>query len=59
MGYHHYQGADLLRREHRPEQNPYWVLHPDAMNGGPIVWVPTNGTYPEELKSLIKKEGVV
>lgn len=40
-----------LPREHRPEQNPFWVLHPDSMNGGPIRWIPTNGTYPhEELK---------
>lgn len=40
-----------LPREHRPEQNPFWVLHPDSMNGGPIRWIATNGTYPhEELK---------
>jgi thymidylate synthase ThyX len=32
-----------------PLQNPYWVLHPDAMAGGPIVWIPTNGTYPWEI----------
>lgn len=36
-----------LPRLHRPEQAPFWVLHPDSMAGGPIVWVPTNGTYPE------------
>jgi hypothetical protein len=47
---HEYIGVDTLPREHRPEQNPFWVLHPDSMNGGPIVWVPTNGTYPQELK---------
>lgn len=38
-----------LLRTHRPEQNPFWVLHPDAMAGGPIVWIPTNGTYPERM----------
>lgn len=38
-----------LPRTHRPEQNPFWVLHPDSMAGGPVVWVPTNGTYPQEF----------
>jgi len=41
-------GMESLPREHRPEQNPYWVLHPSSMAGGPIQWVPTNGTYPHE-----------
>lgn len=45
---HAYTGYDPLPREHRPEQNPFWVLHPDSMAGGPIVWIPTNGTYPHE-----------
>jgi len=36
-------------RMHRPEQNPFWVLHPDSMAGGPIHWVPTNGVYPKEF----------
>lgn len=45
-----YTPVDSLPREHRPEQNPFWVLHPDSINGGPIRWIPTNGTYPEELK---------
>jgi thymidylate synthase ThyX len=35
-----------LPREHTPQQNPFWVLHPDSMAGGPVVWVETNGTYP-------------
>lgn len=43
-----YRPVDSLPREHRPEQNPFWVLHPDSMNGGPIRWIPTNGTYPHE-----------
>lgn len=41
--------AGDLPRTHRPEQNPFWVLHPDSMAGGPVVWVPTNGTYPKEF----------
>lgn len=49
MGYHRYQPVDTLPREHRPEQNPFWVLHPDSMAGGPIQWIQTNGTYPHEV----------
>jgi thymidylate synthase ThyX len=41
-----YRPVDSLPREHRPEQNPFWVLHPDSLAGGPIRWIPTNGTYP-------------
>ncbi len=44
-----YVGADSLPREHRPEQNPFFILHPDSMAGGPIVWIPTNGTYPHDV----------
>lgn len=46
-----FEAHDFLppTRTHRPEQNPFWVLHPDSMAGGPIVWVPTNGTYPKEF----------
>lgn len=36
-----------LKRTHRPEQMPFFVLHPDSMNGGEIRWIETNGTYPE------------
>lgn len=36
-----------------PLQNPYFVLHPSSFNGGPIVWIPTNGTYPW---SIVKPE---
>lgn len=43
-----YRPVDSLPREHRPEQNPFWVLHPDSMAGGPIKWIATNGTYPHE-----------
>lgn len=27
-----------------------WILHPDSMAGRPIQWIPTNGTYPDDLK---------
>lgn len=39
-----------LPRMHRPEQAPFWVLHPDSMAGGPVRWIPTNGTFPEDFK---------
>lgn len=57
--YHVYSPVDTLPREHRPEQNPFWILHPESMAGGPIVWVPTNGTYPEDLKPKEKSHGEV
>jgi thymidylate synthase ThyX len=41
---------DPETRTHRPAQNPFWVLHPDSMEGGEIRWVPTNGVYPDELR---------
>lgn len=45
-----YRPKDPLPRTHRPEQNPFFILHPDSMNGGPVVWIPTNGIYPEYLR---------
>ena len=45
---HLFEPVDRLTRQHRSEQNPFFVLHPDSMAGGPIVWIPTNGTYPHE-----------
>jgi thymidylate synthase ThyX len=38
---------DMIRA-HRREQNPFWVLTEDALNGGPVEWIATNGTYPHE-----------
>lgn len=35
-------------RAHRPEQNPFWVLTPEAMAGGPVDWIKTHGVFPEE-----------
>jgi thymidylate synthase ThyX len=45
---HRFVPKDRLERQHRPEQMPFFVLHPDSMAGGPIVWIPTNGTYPHD-----------
>lgn len=45
---HAYVPKDSLTRQHRPEQMPFFVLHPSSMAGGPIVWIPTNGTYPHD-----------
>lgn len=45
-----YRPVDPLPRTHRAEQNPFFILHPDSMAGGPIQWIPTNGVYPEELR---------
>lgn len=36
-------------RTHRAEQNPFFILHPDSMRGGPVEWIPTNGQWPEEM----------
>jgi len=37
-----------LPRTHTPLQSPFWVLHPDSLSGGDIVWVATNGEYPHD-----------
>lgn len=42
---------------HRAEQNPFWVLTPAAMAGGPVEWVWTNGTYPHDRMAVEKNEG--
>jgi thymidylate synthase ThyX len=36
---------DSLPRTHRAEQMPFFVLHPDSMNGDPVKWLWTNGNY--------------
>lgn len=36
---------DSLPRTHRAEQMPFFVLHPDSMEGGPVRWLWTNGNY--------------
>jgi thymidylate synthase ThyX len=45
---HRFVPKDRLPRQHRAEQLPFFVLHPDSMAGGPIVWIPTNGEYPHD-----------
>lgn len=43
-----YVPKDTRPRTHRPEQSPFFILHPDAMAGGPVQWVSTNGVFPKE-----------
>jgi thymidylate synthase ThyX len=43
-------------RTHRPEQMPFFVLHPASMAGGPVQWIPTNGRYPHEVLAQFKQE---
>lgn len=50
FAYHAYEPHDTLPRAHRPEQNPFWVLHPDSMEGYPVIgWIATDGTYSKEF----------
>jgi len=44
----------FYHRTHKRLQNPFFILHPDSMNGDPVKWIRTNGLYPEELKPKIK-----
>jgi thymidylate synthase ThyX len=53
---HKYVGKDTLPRQHRPEQMPFFILHPESMAGGPIVWVPTNGKYEHNLLTWFSKQ---
>jgi thymidylate synthase ThyX len=49
---HKKEGKDTLPRRHTPEQNPFWVLHPDSMGGNPVIgWVATDGRWPVEWPS--------
>lgn len=49
--HHIYEGVDTLPRAHRPEQNPFWVLHPDSASGksDTIGWVATDGKWPSDF----------
>ena len=49
-GCQEYRPVDSVKRTHRREQMPFWVLAPESLAGGPVRWIPTNGTYPQELK---------
>lgn len=37
------------------EANPFWVLHPSSMKGGPVIWIPTNGSYPHEVLERLEE----
>jgi thymidylate synthase ThyX len=39
-----------LPRTHYATQNPFWVLAPESLEGEPIRWIETNGTYPDEAR---------
>jgi thymidylate synthase ThyX len=45
---HYFDSVDPTPRTHRPEQNPFWVLTENALNGGLVEWIPTNGVYPHD-----------
>jgi thymidylate synthase ThyX len=49
---HPFMAEDTLQRQHRREQNPFWVLHPDSMAGGPVQWLWTNGNYQDIQEQL-------
>jgi thymidylate synthase ThyX len=53
---HDYVPLDTRPRANRPEQNPFWVLAPSSLAGGPVKWIPTNGTYPHEAVAQDRKE---
>ena len=44
---------NATERTHKRLQNPFFILHPDSMNGDSIVWIKTNGFYPKELRPKI------
>ena len=52
------EDAKGLDRQHRAEQMPFFVLHPDSMSGGPIRWLWTNGNYGDAAAQL-RAEGSV
>jgi thymidylate synthase ThyX len=54
--WHDYKPVDTRHRANRPEQNPFWVLAPSSLAGGPIKWIPTNGVYPHAEVEADKKE---
>lgn len=49
---HVYTPVDSLPRQHTSVQMPYFVLHPDSMQGGPVKWLWTNGRYDDIRKQL-------
>lgn len=49
---HRFKVEDTLPRTHRSEQMPFFVLHPDSMQGGPVRWLWTNGNYQDVMTQL-------
>lgn len=49
---HKFMPEDMLPRVFRREQQPFFVLHPDSMAGGPVQWLWTNGHYKDIEKQL-------
>lgn len=49
---HIFRPEDTLVRQHSREQMPFFVLHPDSMNGGPVKWLWTNGSYQDIASQL-------
>jgi hypothetical protein len=45
---HEWFPTDPLERMHKSVQNPFWVLTKEALHGGPVEWIATNGTYPHD-----------
>lgn len=46
-----------LPRQHRSSQMPFWVLAQSSLDGGPVKWIPTNGTYPHDHPDAPKPRG--
>lgn len=44
-------------RKFRPEQNPFFVLTEEAMQGGRVEWIRTNGIYPGRERNEIVETG--
>lgn len=44
-------------RKFRPEQNPFFVLTDEAMAGGKVEWIRTNGIYPGRERNEIVETG--
>lgn len=39
-----------LPRTHRREQMPFFILAPESFRGAPIRWIPTDGTWPNDVE---------
>jgi thymidylate synthase ThyX len=52
---HRFIPEDTLPRVFRREQQPFWVLHPSSMAGGPIRWLWTNGHY-HDIDAQLQQE---